>query len=227
MMQHLTDSFMELLAYVAYFRRAAGKRQPPFETVKADIHRLLGKSESNSPPGISREEYDQARFAVCVWVDETVLGSDWTHRAQWQREPLQRTYYNTSEGGEEFYERLNALGFHQREAREVFYLCLALGFKGRFCHPGDEVLLEQLRRSNLQILAGSSAGVTSLDRVELFPEAYPEEQVPTETQPREARFSWFTAACVAGPILLFGVLYVVYRFTLSGIGENLLKRIPY
>lgn len=226
-MRHLTDSFMELLAYVAYFRKAAGKRQPPFDTVKADIHRLLRKSESDVPPGISREEYDQARFAVCTWVDETILGSDWAHRAQWQREPLQRTYYNTTEGGEEFYERLNVLGFHQREAREVFYLCLSLGFKGRFCNPGDEVLLEQLRRSNLQILAGGSAGIPSLERAELFPEAYPEGPGPTGPKPPESRIPWFTAACVAGPILLFGVLFLVYWFALGGIGENLLRRIPY
>jgi len=66
---HLTDCFMELMAYVVYFQRTSQKRQPPFEQVKADVTRLLSQSEALSRKGeISREEFDTARFAVCAWV---------------------------------------------------------------------------------------------------------------------------------------------------------------
>lgn len=62
---HLSDCFMQLVAYMAYFLKTAGQRQPPYEQVKADILRLLGQSESYVKKGIfPQEDYNLARFAV-------------------------------------------------------------------------------------------------------------------------------------------------------------------
>jgi len=225
---HLTDCFMELMAYVVYFQRTSQKRQPPFEQVKADVTRLLSRSEALSRKGeISREEFDTARFAVCAWVDEAILSSPWTQRNHWQREQLQRIMYNTTEAGEEFFDRMNALGFHQREAREVYYLCLALGFMGRHCHAGDDFLLNQLKSSNLQVLLGSSAGIPSLERAELFPEGYPAEVSVAAPAQAKPGFSLFTVFCIAAPVVLFGVLFLIYRFSLGGLGDNHLRTVPY
>ncbi|OGR16488.1 MAG: type VI secretion system protein ImpK, partial [Deltaproteobacteria bacterium RIFOXYB2_FULL_66_7] len=196
--------------------------------VKADVTRLLSQSEALSRKGeVSREEFDTARFAVCAWVDEAILSSPWTQRNLWQREQLQRIMYNTTEAGEEFFDRMNALGFHQREAREVYYLCLALGFMGRHCHAGDDFLLAQLKSSNLQVLLGSSAGIPSLDRAELFPEGYPAEAAAAAPAQPKSGFSLFTVLCIAAPVVLFGVLFLIYRFSLSGLGDNLLRTVPY
>jgi len=224
---HLTDCFIELVAYVAYFLKTAAKKQPPFEQVKADILRLLTKSEECVRKGLfSQEDYDQARFMICAWIDEAILGSSWDHKNLWQREQLQRLYYNTTEAGEEVFERLNALGLHQREIRELYYLCLTLGFKGRFIRQGDEYLLEQLKASNLKLLLGSSVGIPSLERAELFPESYPVESFEIGPQKQKLRFSVFTLIGLAGPIFLFGLLFLIYRFSLSGIAENFLRTVP-
>lgn len=225
---HLTDCFMELMAYVVYFQRTVQKRQPLFEQVKADVTRLLSQSEALSRRGgVSADEFDTARFAVCAWVDETILASQWSHKNLWQREQLQRTLYNTTEAGEEFFDRMNALGFHQREAREVYYLCLSLGFMGRHCRAGDEFLLSQLKSSNLQVLLGSSAGVPSLERTDLFPEGYPAEVAAAGPAKAGRGFSLFSVLCIAAPVVLFGVLFLIYRFSLSGLGDNLLRTVPY
>lgn len=224
----LTDCFIDLVAYVVYFQKTGAVRQPPFEQVKADVTRLLTQSESAARRGqLPQEEYDQAKFAVCAWVDEAILSSGWAHKGLWQREQLQRIHFNTTDAGEEFFERLNALGFHQREVRELFYLCLALGFMGRYCHPGDEFLIDQLKTSNLKILLGASAGIPSLERAELFPEAYPAQSLPAPAGKKKFEFSVLTVAGLAGPVILFVVLYVIYRFSLSGIGENFLRTVPY
>jgi type VI secretion system protein ImpK len=224
----LTDCFMNVLGYVCYFLKAASERQPPFSQVKADIIRLLGESEECVKKGlVSREEYDQARFAVCAWVDEAILNSGWKEKAQWQREQLQRLFYRTTEAGEEFFERLNAVGFQQRGVREVYYLCLALGFMGRHCHQGDEFLLGQLKSSNLKLLLGTSVGIPSLDREQLFPDAYPTESFDVGPRERKFRFSTFTVACLAGPVVLFGLLFLVYRFALSGIADNFLRTVTF
>jgi type VI secretion system protein ImpK len=224
---HLTDAFMELVAYVVYFVKTVGAKQPPYEQAKADILRLLTQSENVVKRGLfSQEDYDLGRFMIFAWVDETILNSAWNQKAQWQREQLQRLYYHTLDAGEEAFERLNGLGLHQREVREVYYLCLALGFKGRFHHPGDEYLLEQLKTSNLKLLLGSSVGLPSLERADLFPEAYPIETMEIGPQKQKFRLSPFTIACLAGPVILFGLLFLIYQFALSGVGENFLKAVP-
>ena len=223
---HLTDCFMELVAYVVYFRKTASIKQPQYEQVKADVMRLLSQSEQCVEKGnFTREDYDPARFAICAWVDETILSSTWDQKGKWQREQLQRIYYNTTEAGEEVFERLNNLGLHQREAREVYYLCLALGFKGRYCKQGDDFLLEQLKTSNLKFLMGSSVGLPSLERSDLFPESYPLERAQIEPQKRKLQFSILTIISIAVPVLLFGLLFLIYYFTLSGVGENIIKTI--
>lgn len=223
----LSDCFVELIAYVAYFLKSLAQTQPPFEKVKADVQRLLSKSEECLPKGVfSQEDYDQARFAICAWADESILNSPWQEKSRWLGEQLQRLYYQTTDAGEEFFERMNRLAPHQREVREVYYLCLAMGFTGRYCHEGDDYLLEQLKTSNLKLLMGSSVGLPSLERGELFPEAYPVESVESGVRQKRFRFSPFTLATLGGPILLFSVLFLIYRFVLNGIGVDLLSRIP-
>ena len=220
----LTDCFMPLVAYVATFQQHAATSQPPYEQVKGDIQRLLSESEAQSKQGtFSAEEYDQARFMVCAWVDEAVLSSAWPHRGAWQREQLQRIYYNTTDAGEEAFDRLNGLGLERREVREVYYLCLALGFKGRFINQGDDFLLDQLKQSNLKVLLGGSAGIPALEHMELFPEAIPTKSAGLAPQRSGFRFSLVTISALLGPLLLFGVLYLVYRFTLNGVAENFFK----
>ena len=223
---HLTDCFVDLMAYVSYFLKSVTERQPPYSQVKADILRLLGQGEECIRKGLfPRDEYDLARFAVCAWVDEAILNSAWKEKAQWQKEQLQRVYYRTTEAGEEFFERLNTVGLQQRGVREVYYLCLALGFMGRHCHPGDEFLLGQLKASNLKLLLGTSVGIPSLEREQLFPDAYPVERFEVAPRERRFRFSITTVACLAAPVVLFGLLYLIYRFALSGIAENFLRTV--
>lgn len=222
----LTDCFIELIAYTAYFIKSVAQKQPPYEQVKADILRALNQSDECLKKNLfPPDEYDMARFAVCAWVDEVILNSPWQEKDHWKREQLQRLYYRTTDAGEEFFERLNAVGYHQREVREVYFLCLALGFMGRYCHPGDEFLLAQVKSSNLKLLMGSSVGPPSLDRAELFPEAYQTGELEPYVQKRRHPFSVVNVVGVAGPVLLFGLLYLIYNFTLNSIMENFFSKV--
>ena len=218
----LTDLFMELIAYVAYFNRSSAARQPEFDQVKADIGRLMSDIENRLPrTEIAPDEFDLARFAVVAWVDETILGSDWQHKAVWQRESLQRRYYQTADAGELFFERLNMIGPHQRDVREVYYLCLAMGFKGRYIHQGDDFLLDQLKTSNLKVLTGTSVGIPSLEKGGFFPEAYPMESEAAGARQAGRRISTATLIGFSIPVALFAGLFVIYTFILSHIGESL------
>ena len=128
--------------------------------------------------------------------------------------------------GELFFERLSAIGPHQQEVREVYYLCLAMGFLGRYCQQGDEFLIDGLKTSNLKLLTGSSVGIPNLEHGELFPEAYAEDGQAASGPERRSRFSWFTLACIGFPVLLYGGLFLIYRFILGNVGDSLMKAVP-
>ena len=121
---------------------------------------------------------------------------------------------------------MNTVGIHQRDVREVYYLCLALGFMGRYCHKGDEYLLERLKASNLKLLIGSSLGVPSLEQTDLFPEAFPSQPVETKPFKRGFTFSPVTIIGLISPILILGLLFLIYRFSLSGVAESFLGTVP-
>ena len=199
----LSDCFMEIIAYTGYVAQKQNGGPIAYVQMRANMQRLISQSEAClESGGFSREDYDSARFAVFAWVDETILSSAWEGRAQWQREQLQRQYFNTADAGELFFERLNTLGPHQRDVREIYYLCLALGFTGQYCNPGDEFLLEQLRTSNLKYLTGSSVGIPSLEKEELFPEAYvPGGADPKALLVKGGRWSLFTLASAAALVI--------------------------
>lgn len=217
---------MNLIAYTAYFIKSSGKKQPPYERVKADIQRSLNESEYCIRKDLfAKEDYDLARFAVCAWVDEAILTSDWNEKNRWKGEQLQRLYYQTSDAGIEFYDRLNSLGLHQRDVREVYYLCLAMGFMGQYCHPGDEYLLAQVKASNLKLLMGSSIGLPSLDRTDLFPDAYPTGTTEPVFRSRALPFSLLNLVMFAIPVVLIGVLYLVYNFALNNILGSFLSKV--
>ena len=223
----IVDCFIELLAYVAYFLKTVKTRQPAFEQVRADIERLVSQADTClKEKGIPKEENDHSRFAIFAWIDEVILSSPWNEKEKWQGQQLQRTYFQTADAGEVFFERLNMLGPHQNHVREVYYLCLAMGFTGRYIHEGDDFLLDQLKTSNLKVLMGSSMGLPALDKGQLFAEAYPRQTKEETPEQRKRGFSPVTIVGIALPVALFAALFLIYSFILNNIAENLLHVVP-
>jgi type VI secretion system protein ImpK len=222
---HISEMFVDIIAYVVYFLKTSSKRQSPYDQVRAQILQLLAESQKRSSDAMP-EDYDQARFAICAWIDEAVMNSLWNERSAWQREPLQLKFYQTTNAGELFFERLNILGAHQNDVREVYYLCLAMGFKGRYGNAEDGFLLDQLKSSNLKVLTGASIGLHSLKKAELFPEAYPVDSQEKIPQKAAGRFNTLSILMAAFPVALFGVLYLIYSFVLGNVSNTLFNLVP-
>jgi len=222
----LSDCFIDIIAYTILLHKKEGLERLSFDQVSADMDRLNRDSEFLfEKSGCTREDYDLARFAVFAWIDETILGGSWEGKRQWQGEQLQLKYFQTSDAGELFFQKLNTIGAHQNHVRELYYICLALGFTGQFCNKGDDMLLEQLKISNLKLLTGSSVDLPSIDQLKLFPESYVADHDNSEKAP-EKRVSILTIIAFLFPVGLYGVMFLIYSFVLSNIGNTLISRIP-
>lgn len=74
-----------------------------------------------------------ALLAVCAWADERIMNAEWAGVSEvWPDTLLQKKYFNTNLGGDLFYEKLKNLFSDTLVAHDVFALCLAQGFKGKY-----------------------------------------------------------------------------------------------
>ncbi|GFO58120.1 type VI secretion system protein ImpK [Geomonas silvestris] len=221
---HLVESFLPLFLYQLRLLERIARDQPPYPEVRAEVEELIRLSDGHpARTVVSQKEYAEARFAVCAWIDEGILNSGWQHKEPWLAAQLQRVYYGTSDAGELFFSRLKELEKVQQEVREVFYLCLALGFSGRFCQEEDAWQLEQVQASTLKLLRNGHLAPIDPEVPGLFSAPRPASGAsPAPRRPLAALFS-LGPICIAASLVLFAVLYLIYFLTLSGIGKNFLK----
>lgn len=92
------------------------------------------------------EEIELARYALIVAFDEIILCSAWEGKEEWSHEPMQLTCFGDNTGGIAFFEKLEMVRAKREESPElleIYFLCMALGFKGKY---------RLLNRENLQSL---------------------------------------------------------------------------
>ncbi len=93
---------------------------------------------------ISSIDIQQSKYALCAFVDEAVLGSNWEGRNQWLTKSLQLEFFGEHLAGEGFFKRVNELRqqiMQNLYVIEVYYICMQLGFAGMYRLRGFEALL--------------------------------------------------------------------------------------
>ncbi|MFH1138313.1 MAG: DotU family type IV/VI secretion system protein [Pseudomonadota bacterium] len=213
----------DLFIYTLLWARSVNSRQPSLEEVRSKIKGLLDDQlETVNREGYSVENYKQTRFAMLAWLDELIMNSTWVNREEWQKKLLQTEFYRTTNAGEEFFERLEALHFEQKEVREIFLLCLCLGFKGRYCWDDDKPKLEEIIRQNYLLAPEPRIDVRDLGLEKLFPAGLPgtEETAGPSRKPRDQGGRAKLYALFLAAPAVFTVLFLVYRFMLGGVLEK-------
>ena len=106
------------------------------DVLRQRICELLNKIEHDAKEvGIDYEDIHMAIFALIAFLDETIIASQWNQKHDWLAKPLQLEFFNRFDAGEEFFVRLENLRQRPQyysSVLEVYYLCLALGFKGKY-----------------------------------------------------------------------------------------------
>ncbi|MGQ6550906.1 DotU family type IV/VI secretion system protein [Serratia sp. JSRIV001] len=98
---------------------------------------------------LSGRERDDALFAVVVWLDERILCSAHPESSRWRTSLMQLRYFQTTVGGNEFFNRLNKLEDVHQQVRNVYLFCLQRGFHGKYgTQDADELatVIEQQRQ---------------------------------------------------------------------------------
>lgn len=104
-----------------------------------------------------------SKFALAAFVDETVLLNNFPNREQWEKYALQLEYFGEQLAGNKFFEKLEAM-LNQievtKDAVEVYYVCMLLGFKGRYAvYEQDKLLAIMQKTANALVKAGKIVSV--------------------------------------------------------------------
>ncbi len=100
--------------------------------------RVLGLFDTMMQNGrearVPEQDMNDVKYALAAFADEVIFDSQWPGRTQWLNNPLQLQFFQENTAGDGFFSRLDAL--HAARGRDhvtqVYFLCLALGFKGKF-----------------------------------------------------------------------------------------------
>ena len=113
---------------------------------------VLNTQATASNFGVAKEAISTALFAVCVWADEQIMNAEWDGVSDvWSNTLLQKEFFNTNLGGELFYEKLDALFGDTMIAHDVYALCLAQGFKGKYVFNLEIQDLEIKRKKAIEV----------------------------------------------------------------------------
>ena len=113
--------------------RISRGEEPPPQDERLKIRALVDQGEALVGTG---PEWDSAKYAIVSWIDEVLVDTAWNGQDWWSNNVLEVEFYRTRVCSEQFFVRAReASTLPTRDALEVFYVCVILGFRGLYRDP--------------------------------------------------------------------------------------------
>jgi type VI secretion system protein ImpK len=109
------------------------------------IRGWLDQAEAQLGQGV---DWQLTRYALVSWIDDMlIIDAPWEGRAWWKENALEMEAFNTRLRHELFYLKAReAASLPRKDALEVFYLCVVLGFRGLYRDPAAAAALAEPRQ---------------------------------------------------------------------------------
>ena len=150
----LVEAANPLLAAIPQIRHAL--RHPDPNGLRARLREQIdGFERSARASGQPEDRVFVARYALCALLDDSATATPWGR--DWSREGLVAELHGEPSGAEKFFallEQMSADPAGYFELLEFFYVCLALGFEGKYrAGEGGRQALAQCRTRLYDLLA--------------------------------------------------------------------------
>lgn len=170
--------------------------------------------------GVDGKTTAQAAYALCALIDESVLGTPWGLESFWAKQSLLITFYKEYTAGETFFNFIKKAKNTPSEyidLLEFFFVCLSLGFQGRF-------RLESGGANELARIKEDLYNTIIRERGRPDPELSIRWRGVSEKAPAVSRIVPFWAVAVATlAILLVG--YALYSYSLNARSDLAFQKI--
>lgn len=105
------------------------------------IRALLDQGEAVVGSG---REWDLSKYALVSWIDEVLVEANWASREWWSNNVLEMDLFRSRMCSELFFiNAKEASTLARRDALEVYYVCVVLGFRGLYRDPSLAAMLTQ------------------------------------------------------------------------------------
>lgn len=213
----LARCFQEVFTVIVRLR---SNRQPvrSAEQFRESIKKQIEQADNQArQAGYSADDTRLSRFAIVAFLDESILNARMPVFQGWNGRPLQQELFHTDTAGEMFFVGVERLMEREEshvlaDVLEVYYLCLLLGFVGRYTLSQKGELRSTSERLGRKIykIRGSLPTLTG---------ALPTgEKIAIETKDKWSRRLMWLFLIVA---LLALACYVFYWFSLDSLLEVL------
>jgi type VI secretion system protein ImpK len=113
--------------------------------------------------GYANDDVKVAAFAVVAFLDESVLTSKSPVFSTWSRMPLQEELFGEHMAGETFFQYVQLLlsrrdSVETVDVLELYYLCMLLGYRGRYGSSGDgelRAIMESIKGKTNRVRGGN------------------------------------------------------------------------
>jgi len=170
--------------------------------------------------GAESSQVIAARYVLCTAIDEAVVTTPWGNESEWSQMSLLSSFHNETFGGEKFFqllERLSRNPVKHLPMLELMYLCLSLGFEGKYrVMPRGMLELEAVRDSLYRQIRQLRGDVPR--------EVSPHWQGLRDTRRRLVRIvPWWMVALFT--LICLGMLYAGFAWVLGEQRDTVLQ--PY
>jgi type VI secretion system protein ImpK len=136
--QAIDPIFMYMLALLDRIGRAV---KPDPREERARIRALIDEAEARLG---TMTEWGLAKYAVVSWIDEMLIDAFWDGREWWSNNILEVELFNSRQCHEQFFLKAQqASTLPGRDALEVFYVCVILGFRGLYHDAETSAVIAQ------------------------------------------------------------------------------------
>lgn len=165
--------------------------------------------------GMTQEQSRMASYALCGLLDETILNTPWGSQSVWGHQSLLVIFHKEAWAGEKFFqivEYLRRQPAQNLNLIELCYLCLSLGFQGKYRIMRDGLNeLENYRTDLFQLI--------SRVRGDFARDLSPRWQGLKDVRNALMRFVPLWVVATATGALLF-LLYLGYLFSISAVSDQ-------
>lgn len=137
-----------LLSQVVLLRQ--GRDRGDLNKLKQELAFELKQFEAHALSlSVEESQLVAARYVLCTVLDEAVVAAPWGQGSNWSQISLLSSFHNETFGGEKVFQLLDRLSkdpVKHLHMLELSYLCLSLGFEGKYgMHARGGLELEGVR----------------------------------------------------------------------------------
>ena len=215
----ITAAATTLLALLAQLRESGHHPDPDalFQHIGNELRQFEAAARAQGEPD---DMVLAARYVLCAALDETVLNTPWGSQSRWAGETLLSVFHNDTWGGEKVFqwlERLVREPGRNLHLLELIYLCIALGFAGKY-------RIQERGRADLERIHDGLHQTIRQQRGDFERTLSPHWQGVQDKRMRLAQYVplWVVAAGCAGVLVL---VYLGFLVAASRAAEPVLTQV--